>query len=220
MEFSQINLATHDHVDRRIVFGVLGGVVLFLAIFTLVNAVSGFQVFSERSDYRAKISDLQQQAKTLTKQDEIVATFDAAAADELQNRIQNANYLIALDVFPWITIMDELEKAIPPQVVLDRLVPSQDRKTIRINGRMPSVEPITRFQEALGKSNLFQSVVIENMDFGPESSAAKGAAAGSAMHFEMICRLDLKALFPEKQYGGLWMTLADVKAGKVRKGKP
>ncbi len=220
MEFSQINLTTHDHVDRRIVFGVLGGVVLFLAIFTLVNAVNGFQAFNERSDYQAKIGDLQQQAKALVKQDEIVATFDAAAAGELQNRIRNANYLIALDIFPWITIMDELEKAIPPQVVLDRFLPSQDLKTFRINGRMPSVEPITRFQEALGKSNLFQSVVIENMDFGPESSAAKGAGASSGMHFEMTCRLNLEALFPEKQYGGLWMTLADVNAGKVRRGKP
>ena len=220
MEFSQINLTTHDHVDRRIVFGILGAVALFLAIFTLVNAVNGFQAFNERSDYRAKISDLQQQAKALTKQDEIVATFDAAAAGELQKRIRNANYLIALDIFPWITIMDELEKAIPPQVVLDRFLPSQDLKTIRINGRMPSVEPITRFQEALGKSNLFQSVVIENMDFGPESSATKGAAASSGMHFEMVCRLNLAALFPENPYGRLWMTLADVKAGKVRRGKP
>ena len=36
-------------------------------------------------------------------------------------------------------------------MVLDRFLPSPDMKTIRINGRTPSVEPITRFQEALGK---------------------------------------------------------------------
>ena len=216
MEFNQINLTTHDHVDRRMVFGVLIGIALFLTIFTLFNAVNGLQAFNERSDYRAKIRDLQQQAKTLTKQYEAVAAFDAAAADELQKRIQNANYLIALDIFPWMTIMDELERAIPPQVVLDRFLPSQDLKTIRINGRTPSVEPITRFQEALGKSALFQSVVIENMDFGPEASATEGSKTSGGMHFEMIGRLNLEAVFPEKQYGGLWMTLAAVKTGKVR----
>ena len=216
MEFNQINLTTHDHVDRRMVFGILSAIVLFLAIFTLFNAVNGFQALNERSDYRAKIRDLQQQAKTLATQDEAVAAFDAAAADELQKRIYNINYLIALDIFPWVTIMDELERAIPPQVILDRFLPSQDLKTIRINGRTPSVEPITRFQEALGKSNLFQSVVIENMDFGPERPAANGSEASGGMHFEMIGRLNLETVFPEDQFGGLWMTLAAGKAGKVR----
>ena len=203
-------------MDRRIVFGILGGIALFVAIFTLFNVVNGFQMFNERSDYHAKVQDLQQQAQALTKQNEDLAAFDPKAADELQKRIQDANYLIALDIFPWTAILDELERAIPSQVVLDRFLPAQDLKTIRINGRTTSVEPITQFQEALGKSNLFQSVVIENMDFSPESSAAEGSAAGSGMHFEMICTLNLQALFPEEQYGGLWMALTDVKAGELK----
>ena len=80
MEFDQINLTTHDHVDRRLVFGILGGVALLLAIFTLFNAISGFQTLKEQSDYRAKIRDLQQQAKTLTREDESVTAFDAEGA--------------------------------------------------------------------------------------------------------------------------------------------
>jgi Tfp pilus assembly protein PilN len=216
MEFDQINLTTHDHVDRRLVFGILGGVALLLGIFTLSNAISGFQTLNEQSDYRAKIRDLKQQAITLTKEDGSAAAFDAKGATDLQKRNRNANYLIALDIFPWIKILNELEKAIPPQVILDRFLPAQDLKTIRINGRTPSVEPITRFQEALGKSSLFQSVVIENLDFGPESSAAENPTGNGAMHFEMICRLNLEAVFPNEQYGGLWMTLAANKTGDVR----
>jgi hypothetical protein len=68
----------------------------------------------------------------------------------------------------------------------------------------------------LGKSSLFQSVVIENLDLGPESPAAKDPQGAGAMHFEMICGLNLEAVFPEEQYGGLWMTLAAVKAGNAR----
>lgn len=216
MEFNQINLTTHDHPDRRIVFGVLGGVAVLLAMFTLTNAVSGFQGISERAEYRAKIHDLQQQAKNLAQQDKNGAAFDAEATAALQKRSRHANYLIALDIFPWMTILDELEKAIPPQVVLDRFLPSQDLKTLRVNGHTPSVEPITRFQEALAKSDLIQSVVIENLDFGAESPTGNGAAGNPAMHFEMICGLNLAAVFPEAKYGGLWMTLADVKAGNSR----
>ena len=216
MEFNQINLTTHDHVDRRIIYAVLGGVVLLLAIFTLFNVVNGFQTYSARSDYLSKIENLQQQAKALTSLDQNGPEFDPKTAVALQNRSRHANYLIALHIFPWIDILDELEKTIPPQVVLDRFLPDPDLKTIRITGHTPSVEPITRFQDALGKSELFQSVVLENMDFGAGPSAKKGAAGNGAMHFEMICGLNLKALFPEETYGGLWITLAATKTGNVR----
>jgi len=216
MEFNQINLATHDHVDRRIIYGVLGGVALLLAIFTVFNVINGFQTYSARSGYLSKIENLEQQAKTLVPLDQNGPEFDPKAAVTLQNRSRHANYLIALDIFPWIDVLAELEKAIPPQVVLDRFLPDADLKTIRITGHTPSVEPITRFQDALGKSELFQSVVLENMDFGTGPSAKKGATGNGAMHFEMICGLNLKALFPEKTYGGLWVTLAAAKTGNAR----
>ena len=105
----------------------------------------------------------------------------------------------------------------PPEVVLDRFLPATDLKTIRISGHTPSVEPLTRFQEALGKSDYFQSVVLENMDFGTGSAKPKGAAGNDAMQFEMICGLNLKAVFPEASHGELWMTLVSATSGK---GKP
>jgi Tfp pilus assembly protein PilN len=216
MEFNQINLTTHDHVDRRIVYTVLGSVALLLAIFTLFNVVNGFQAFSERSAYLSKIKDLQQQAKALISLDQNDSAFDTKAAEALQKRSRHANYLIALDIFPWVAILDELEKAIPPQVILDRFLPDADLKTIRITGYTPSVEPITRFQDALGKSEMFQSVVLENMDFGAGPSATKKGVGNGAMHFEMICGLNLKAVFPEETYGGLWIMLASAKTGNVR----
>ena len=216
MEFNQINLTTQDHVDRRIVYGVLGGVVTLLALFTLSNAVSGIQAYRERSAYQAKITDLQQQAQTLTDSDKNAGNFNAETAKAMQNRSRQANFLIALDLFPWIRILDELESAIPSQVVLDRFLPEPDLTTIRITGRTSSVEPITHFQEALEKSEIFQSVVLENMDFGTGSSALPSPNGNGAMKFEIICGLNLKALFPEAQYGEIWMTLASQPTGNKR----
>ena len=216
MEFNQINLTTHDHVDRRIIYAVLGTAALLLAIFTVFNVVNGFQTYSARSGYLSKIENLQQQAKALASLDQNGPEFDPKAAEALQNRSRHANYLIALDIFPWINILETLEKAIPPQVVLDRFLPDADLKTIRITGHTPSVEPITHFQDALGKSQLFQSVVLENMDFGDGPSKQKGTVGNGAMHFEMICGLNLKAIFPEEIYGGLWITLAETKTGNAR----
>ena len=208
MEFNQISLTTHGHVDRRIIYAVLGSVVLLVATFTLFNVVNGFRIFNERSTYRSKITDLQKQAESLQNSEKGSVDFDREAAATLQKRSRHVNRLIALDIFPWITVLDELEKAIPPQVVLDRFLPAPDFKTIRISGQTPAVEPITRFQDAMGKSPLFQSVVLENMDFGQKDKAANPSPADKGMRFEMICGLRLKELFPEERYGSLWMTIA------------
>lgn len=217
MEFNQINLTTHDHVDRRIIYAVLGGVALLLAAFTLINGIQWISKYSERSRYQSKISELQKQASALSASRADEPPFKPEAALALQKSSRQANYLIALDIFPWIDILDEIENAMPPEVVLDRFLPATDLKTIRISGHTPSVEPLTRFQEALGKSDYFQSVVLENMDFGTGSAKPKGAAGNDAMQFEMICGLNLKAVFPEASYGELWMTLISATSGK---GKP
>ena len=216
MEFNQINLTTRDHVDRRIVYMVLGTIAALLAIFTLLNAVNGIQAYREQRDYRAKIDDLQQQAKALSAEND-PAAFDPDSAAALQQRSRQANYLIALDVFPWIPLLDVLEKAVPPQIVLDRFVPASDLKSIHITGVTPSMEPITQFQDALGNDPLFRSVVLENMDLGTGAPSRKPADSGNAIHFKLLCHLDLETLFPKETYGGLWMTLASAADGKPRK---
>ena len=214
MEFNQINLTTHDHVDRRIIYAVLGGVALLLAAFTLINGIQWISKYSERSRYQTKISELKQQAGALSASQGDESPFKPEAALALQKSSRQANYLIALDIFPWIDILDEIEKTMPPQIILDQFLPAADLKTIRISGHTPSVEPLRRFQDALGKSDFFQSVILENMDFGTGSAQRKGTAGNGAMQFEMICGLNLKTVFPEVSHGDFWMTLVVATTGK------
>jgi Tfp pilus assembly protein PilN len=216
MEFNQINLTTQDHVDRRILYGLLGTLALVLSIFTVLNAVNGIQAYREKRDYQVKINELQEQVKSLSAQNGGADEVDDDAVVALQERTRRANYLIALDVYPWIAILDALESAIPNQVVLDRFVPSSDLQSIRITGFTSSVEPITQFQDALGASALFSSVILENMDLGTGTTNDQPQADKGAIHFEMMCHLDLKALLPEDVYGGLWIALASAVKGGQR----
>lgn len=217
MEFNQINLTTRDHVDRRILYGVLGGVAALLVIFTVLNAINGFQAYREQRDYRRKIEDLREQAGALREDKRDGRGFTTDAAEDLQARGRHANYLIALDVFPWTTILDALEEAVPPPIVLERFAPAPDLKSIRITGFTPSMEPITQFQDALGKAAVFQSIVLENMDLGTGEASRTPADRSGAIRFEMMCHLDLQVLLPEEIYGGLWMALASQGGGNTRK---
>ena len=78
MEFNQINLTTHDHVDRRIINAVLGGVALMVAAFTLINGIQWISKYSERSRYQAKISELQQLPNITVKTGTVVARIAGA----------------------------------------------------------------------------------------------------------------------------------------------
>ena len=217
MEFNQINLTTRDHVDRRVLYGLLGAVAALLVIFTVLNAVNGIQAYREQRDYRNKIEDLREQAGALREDKSEGGGFTTDAAEDMQERSRHANYLIALDVFPWIAILDALEEAVPARIVLERFAPVPDLKSIRISGYTPSVEPLTQFQDALGKAAVFQSIVLENMDLGTGDAPRTSAKPTGAIRFEMMCHLDLRALLPEETYGGLWMTLASQGGGKARK---
>ena len=220
MTFNQINLTTRDHADRRIVFALMGSAAVLLAMFTVANAIGGLRAYREQSAYRANIGDLQQQAQTLAARGEGKGAYDEAAAEALQQRSRHANYLIALDTFPWTSVLDELEKAIPPQIVLDRLLPAQDLRSIRMIGSTASVEPITQFQDALEKSGHFQSVVLENMDFGGGAKKNAPSVDGGTIQFDLTCALNLRAIVPEDIYGDLWMTMASARTEKTSKRRP
>ena len=209
MEFNQINLTTHDHIDRRVIYAMLGSAIVLLSFFTLFNMFNGLSAFQEGRSYSDKIDELRQQAKSLVNPNQDDSGYDKKEAEAIQNRNRNANFLIALDIFPWVAILDELEKAIPPQIVLDRFMPKEDLKSIRITGHTTTVESITKFQNALESSAFFQSVVLENMDFGAGKSKPGGSAAANGIHFELICGLNLKAIFPKDQYSEFWMTLTE-----------
>jgi Tfp pilus assembly protein PilN len=217
MEFYQINLTTRDHADRRIIYAVLGTVAAVMILFTLFNVVNGIRTYQERRSYLAKIEDLQRQAETLAGVDQANQTFDADAAAVLQKRSRHVNHLIALDIFPWVDILNQLEETIPDQIVLDRFLPAQDLKSLQITGRTLSMEQITQFQDALGKSELFQSVVLENIDVGTDASPKKDFAADGIMQFEMICGFNLRALFPKDTYGELWMAVSSTIGANGRK---
>jgi Tfp pilus assembly protein PilN len=127
------------------------------------------------------------------------------------NQSLGINRLIALDLFPWVQVLNALEKALPDVVVIDRFRPVDGFRRIDLAGHTDSLEQLVRFQENLEASDMFASVVLENMGLGNEPGSASLSNAERRTDFQLHCRLQLEVVFPEESYGLLHLALKKAK---------
>ena len=210
MIFDQINLTTQERIDHRIRFLLFGGMALLVIIISLANLIEGYRLYSERTVYQDKLAELEQRIGSIQGDETGRRAIDPKTYQEMMDKGMRINRQIALDLFPWVKILDALEKAIPDVVLIDSFRPVDDFTRILISGRTDSLEQLVDFQKRLEEADLFAAVVMENM--GIDDSAVDGANAGdkSRMAFQLQCRLRLDQALPEETYGSLWRALKNV----------
>jgi Tfp pilus assembly protein PilN len=207
MVLNQINLTTRERIDHRIrliLFGGLAGLVIFVSA---ANLFKSYRIYKERSAYQTKLSQLQQQASRLQTAGEGGSKISDQAYQSLMNKGKRINHLIALDRFPWVNVLDAIEKALPDVVIIDSFKPVEDFARIHLAGRADSLEALVRFQERLEASDLFASVVLDNMGLSDEAASATQPNPGSRNEFQLQCRLQLDQVLPEETYGLLWLAI-------------
>ena len=203
MDFDQINLTTRKRIDHRIRYLLYGTSIAVVALAALFNLYTGFQAYSERRAYEDKIAKLQQQAQRLSADETKGGAVSPKAYERMMQQSLRINRLIALDLFPWAQVLDALEEALPDAVVIDRFQPVDGFTRINLAGHTDSLEQLVRFQESLEASDMFVSVVLENMGVGNGSGGAPSSSSDRRTAFQLNCRLQLGAVFPEEHYGSL-----------------
>jgi Tfp pilus assembly protein PilN len=211
MDFNQINLTTRKRIDNRIRFLLFGGIIAVVSLATLLNLYTGYQAYSERRAYQDKLEQLQPQIQRLAADESAGAQISPKAHQNLMNQGLRINRLIALDLFPWVQVLNALEKALPDVVVIDRFRPVDGFRRIDLAGHTDSLEQLVRFQENLEASDMFASVVLENMGLGNEPGSASLSNAERRTDFQLHCRLQLEVVFPEESYGLLYLALKKAK---------
>ncbi len=214
MNFDQINLTTRKRIDHRIRYLLYSTSIAIVALAALFNLYTGYQAYSERRAYEDKIEKLQQQARRLAGDDTAETPVSPKAYARLMEQGLRINHLIALDLFPWGHVLDALEKALPDVVVIDRFQPVDGFKRLNLAGHTDSLDQLVRFQESLEGSEMFASVVLENMGVGNGSGGTPSSQSGRRTDFQLNCRLQLGAVFPEEDYGLLRLALEKPPKGK------
>lgn len=210
MIFDQINLTTQERIDHRIRFLLYGGMAVLVIIISLVNLTKGYRRYSERTVYQDKLAELHQQIGRRPNDETGRSTIDPKAYQKMMNRGMRINRQIALDLFPWVKILDALEKALPEVVIIDSFRPADGFTRILLSGRTDSLEKLVDFQKGLEDADLFAAVVMENMGIGDSKVDGAKPDDKSRMAFQLHCRLRLDQVLPEEPHGSLWRALKNV----------
>jgi hypothetical protein len=209
MELNRINLTTLEHLNKRLLQGVLAGVLALLLVVSAWNLYLGLRYHGERRTYQSRIDRL---GKGLGPSAATASPDDAAWRAALQEG-RFLNRLVAIDIFPWPLVLDVVEETIPQGVALSRLSPTENLNVLILEGRAESVERLTQFQSALEKAPVFAGVALQTMALeGRGTDGPVPGAAGSGLSFELRCRFNLSKLFPEEERGGLGWTLVEPEA--------
>lgn len=187
MQINTINLATMDHLNRRVITAVMAGVLILLLVFTGFNLIYGIRYYREKAGYQKKIARLQ---KTLPEN----VTFDLSEKDikDLPVKVRFSNRLIAEDRFPWIQILDVIERTLPPGVILRRFQPSGDFLNLSLTGNANNVNEMVRFHKALEGSGLFQYVNLSTLSLDQPGNVGNQVRG---IQFEVKGRFRIESLF-------------------------
>ena len=208
MVFDQINLTTREHIDNRIRLILFGGMAALVIIISVINLVRGYHLHKERATYQDKLKQLQQLALQLQSAEESRGgQVSPKAYQSLMRKGRRVNRLIALDLFPWIKILDALENALPDVVILDSFRPVEGFARIQLTGRTDSLDKLVQFQQQLAASDIFSTVILENMGLGDGPASRSQPKSKSRMAFQLHCRLRLDQVLPKETHGALWRTL-------------
>jgi Tfp pilus assembly protein PilN len=205
VQFNAINLAMVDHLNRRIALAVVAGISVLLAAITLFNLALGVRYVRQRVEYQEKIEAL----RSAAPQDQ-GPKIDDKTADVLADRIRFTNRLIVQDRFPWIRILNVIEEALPPEVILTEINPAGEYAVLALAGSANNVNELVRFQKALEASGLFDGVNLSTLSLDkPNPQDAHSAG----IRFNISGRFRMGALFAGTDGGAIEAALAGGSGG-------
>lgn len=158
MRTIRINLSTRELPDRR---GALGLALLGAALTVCLSLYNVHLYRSHRSEvreYERKIARLGE-AKANPGRAALPA-LSKEEADSIEAQARTVNRWIALDIYPWGRLLDELERCTPPQVVILRFASAKEADRIRIEAKAASMGEVTAFLRSLDRSRLYRDSIL------------------------------------------------------------
>lgn len=194
MEPVKINLATFEYQDRR-----LAAVLLVLSVSALLLA-AGYSAFGFSDNratidkYRDRIGRLERSLAEKMKGERGRSDLpDGSEAEQIEARVGRVGRLLLLDGFPWLPLLDSLERQLPDEIALTEITPSGDFRKLALKGRAGNTAAMTRFLKRLDQGGLFTESALSQMTLVSDTTPP-------ALQFEITGTLNLVALLADEPY--------------------
>jgi len=198
-------MASLEYHDKRVVYSVVLGAIIFLSAITGYNINMGVKYQKEISEYEEKIEKLEQnqsQKKFLHKE------LKEEEIKQIKTDALFVNKLIAIDIFPWDRLIKTLEDNIPEDIILMNLSLSDSYGSdiydkLLLKGYAGSIEKIALFLKKLEESSIFQKCMILKLSVEKGSLKEISKKKSFNIYFEIEGSLLMNEIFPEDKYGNL-----------------
>ena len=161
----RLNIATTPLENNR-PFGAAAGLIAAVALVALVVLVRAESASrNENIQLRSDISRLQNEIQANeARQQELAAYFKTSGAQQVLDRADFLNSLIAERSFPWTKIFMDLETTLPPGVRVVSITPKlvNDRAQLSMVVGATSDESKVQFLEAVEKSKKFSIASVQD----------------------------------------------------------
>ncbi len=198
------NLATIEYVDRRLAFFLMLSASAFILSISLILIHQFFNDADRIRVYQGKILQRKQQTNAKERADgEKHKTFTKEQQKDLLERIVRINRLIAMDIFPWNRILEDLERSLPEGLYIESFVPVEDFSSITLKGRADSESKVAFFYKRLEENKIFEKNALTTFQVKPRNESNTGKALEIDIQFTMECRLALPNIFADPHYHGI-----------------
>jgi len=197
-----------EYHDKRIVYSVVLGAIVFLAVIIGYNINVGVKYQKEISEYEEKIGKLVEQNQS--KRKFLHKELKEEEIKQIKTDALFVNKLIAIDIFPWDHLLETLEDNIPEGIILMNLSLSDIYDKLLLKGSAGSIEKIALFLKKLEESSMFQKCMILKLSVEKGSLEEISKKKPFNIYFEIEISLLMNEIFPEDKYGNLSTALVQL----------
>ncbi|MBA4367838.1 MAG: hypothetical protein C0403_09395 [Desulfobacterium sp.] len=192
----EINLATHEYLDKRLI------TTLIIAAVVLTVSLSGrtlYQYFSYQTqirEYDLKIARMQKMISQKTRH-QLEKRKKPAQEDirRLTKQIAEMNVFIARDAFPWNRFLDQLERKIPEGLYIESFSLSDNYDKLIMKGRADAAHKITFFFRRLEEWDLIKTTIIQDLGLKPVLAVESADPLKNGIGFTLESTISIEKLF-------------------------
>jgi len=200
LEPIRINIATFEYIDKKLVF-IMAVIATALIVISAVNVNLFFKYSDRISEYGNKALRLEKIfAEKNMLENRIKDEIGTEKSEKILQRAIAANRLIVKDIFPWSRFFEIIETKVPNGIVIHSILPSDDYRSLIIEGKATSERKITFFLKRLAGWNFLKNIILTEFSMETNSND-KFNKEGSAVSFSIKNDLLIENLFKRKQYG-------------------
>ena len=155
------NLAAADYRRSRRTVLLLSGISAALLILLILQGVGWNALHREGTGVAARLGALQSEMRLRQEQMRTGrVTIPANQVKQYEAKVVAYNQILEASAFSWIGLLVELERSVPPGVVLSEIYPDLGTGRVALQGTARSFEDLTKLLNGLEQRTTFRDVYL------------------------------------------------------------